>query len=279
MFSTVLYSFYPYWSIGPLVVYTLASIVVCFYIFKYKTSRTLVEYSALVGALAGFIYNTMIMASSVEAAGDNYLVTVNSSCTLFYAIYLAFAFVPGLIAFGRISRHRSNKFGKYTVYFGYLWSATMVIVGLTITIITSRSDELLESEGKMKHLVNLFLFLYYANWGFIPIFLVLHGIYFNEIKGKARGTLIVYTSLILLSYIVNISITSSNFANYTEFVTKTFAVLLTLCDIPVAIVFIIAAIFGHLWNTEILNHNDKVELHSDDSRVSAEESNKREEDY
>lgn len=259
------------WPIAPFILFAITFIVICFYILKYAAARTLVGYSALVGVLAALINSTVIMALIFKDMGQTFLTVliVGTQYFLFQVIYIVSTFVPGLIAFRRISRHRSNAFGKYTVYFGFLWSATIIIVGLVLTI-TFAIEKAFIGDAFV-HMLRLWGFLNYCSWGFVAIFLVLHGIYFEDLKGKSRSSFLAYTSLNIFSILALVVLLNIRY-NGTDFI-GWFATLyilnLFLCDVPVVIAFIIAVHFGHLWD---VNSRDNVEL---DSVVGSQEDSRK----
>lgn len=282
MLPIISYDYFPHWSIGPMIIFILVSILNGYFVIKYATARTFVGYSALFGALAGFIYNTIIMASVIMNANlrSPIIGRIESAFYIFYCIYIVFAFVPGLITFARISKRqqgaKSSKVGKYIVYVGHFWSALLIIIGLALTIMAAttfrrsarfayyRSDSIV-------HFGNLLMFAYYSNWGFVAIFLVLHGIYYGNLQGKARGTLITYSSLNIISTVVFVIVLNTDsYFGFRTMLTTVYVVLFILCDITVAAAFIIAVLYGHLWEDlkETLD-GEKVELESSNDNGAA----------
>jgi hypothetical protein len=266
-------------AIGPLVLFSLTFIVVCFYILKQPTARTLLGYSALVGVSAALINSAIDLANVVNIMNNNYgeYSSVSPSYYVFEAIYYAFSFVPGLIAFRRISRHKSNTFGTYNVYLGFLWSAIVLILGLVLTIMFAVVKEDY-SDDTFIHMKRIAIFLNYCKWGFIAILWALHGIYFQDLKGKARNSFLTYTALNIFSATASAIMSSISFldvgGDFEKILLIIFIVRFILCSIPVAIAFILVVHFGHLWNVDNNNAELNSVMNSEGSRI-AEESTRR----
>jgi hypothetical protein len=212
------------------------------------------------------------MTASIADPYDHSVVRDSQAIFLFYTIYMVFAFIPGLIVFEKISCHQNNKIGKYIVYFGYLWSAMMVIIGLALTIITATLSGEYVGDETATHYSNLLYFMYFSNWGFVAVFLVLFGMYLNVIRGKALSTFIAYAALNLISMIVFaiVSHVKDNFDSFYALTATVYGVFFALFDIPVAISFIITIHYGHLWNLELLNDN-KVEITDNENAIGSDE--------
>ncbi|KAG2230189.1 hypothetical protein INT48_000417, partial [Thamnidium elegans] len=123
-----LYREYPAFPIALVVIFSLATAVVLFSIFRGSTYRTPLVYSVLIAAISQLLCAILILIDFNTINYTAQLVfplfySLKPVYHLFYAIYVSFMFVPGLIAFGKISKKRNSKIGVFTSYFGYAWTA------------------------------------------------------------------------------------------------------------------------------------------------------------
>lgn len=260
----------PLWAIGPIILSLLALIAVGFCVFKYLSARKFVGYAALVGTLAGFIYNVIILASTSNSRGRDIIFQVNAAYYIFYSIYVVFAFIPGLIVFHKFACQKESKSGKYTAYFGFFWSAIIIIIGFVLTIIKattfSRGFRFSYFRGgsSLKHFRNLVAFLNYSNWVLIAIFVALLAMFYKFFQGKSRNTFFAYVFLNIASVLATvIALNIDNaFNSDSTMMVVMFILLFIVCDIAIAAAFIICAFYGHLWEptTEDTTMTDKVEL-------------------
>lgn len=258
-----------------MILFALTSMIVAFYFWNYRgTSRTYLEYGTLLGVVSGLLYT--IFVASLALQNDSINITdIEPAFFFFYSVYTAFAFVPGLIVFRKIAKNRNYRFGKYVVYFGYFWSIVVVGVGFSLAIFTTVTlGEGIINSGvsfsSIRIFVKVLTFLYYSNWGFVAVFFILFGIYFRVLRDKARSTFIAYACLNLFSILVFVII-DNTFGEYNSFISKVttvYGIMFALSDTPVAISFIIAIYYGHLWVSQTLN--DKVEVTDDENTASFE---------
>lgn len=145
--------------------------------FRPKSCRLL--YAALVWTMTGFIYNVIILASTSDSRGRDIIFLVDASSYLFYSIYVVFAFISGLIVFHRFARQPESRVGKYTAYFRYFWSVTIIVIGFVLTIIKATTLKrggfrfsYCRGGSSLKHFRNLVLFLIYSYWVLVDVFVV-----------------------------------------------------------------------------------------------------------
>lgn len=252
------------WSIGPAVISFFTFIIVCYKLFSRSESKGPVGYAALVESLAGLIKYVMAMTLALgrsESAAKAYI-----SSFIFYGIYLSFAWVPGLIAFRRISKETANAGGNMVALFGYLWAFIIVVVGFTLTIILAVNVEGMyevftfpfESFGR------LLQFMFYSGWGFFSVYLILLSMNTSHLSGPARKSIMAYSALNMLAVLVYTILANARPVadSYHGILVTIYAVPLVFCNIPIAIGSILAAYYGNTWRTSTfdISNGDKVEV-------------------
>ncbi|CAO3612833.1 unnamed protein product [Mucor hiemalis] len=249
MLATLAYTAFPELSVGPMVLFTLTLLYIIFSLFKYPSTRNSVGYSALIGALSGFIYNTIIMAKFHmeinSGSGINF-----APCFVFYGIYISFAFVPGLIGFNRIAKKYESSLGKFFINFGYFWAFTTMVIGLALTIYISVK----------------------IRWAFVAVFLVLPG----SSRGKTPLSLTVYSWLNIVVVLVNTILASVHVKgeNVSAILNTFFAITFVFCDIPVALALTIAASHAGFWKQNSITHDEENNNEKTEISVGGEEDTK-----
>lgn len=261
----------PLWAIGPIILSILAVIAVGFCIFKFLSARKFVGYAALVGTMAGFIFNVIILASTSDSRGRDIIFQVNASYYLFYSIYVVFAFIPGLLVFHKFACQQESRVGKYTAYFGYFWSVIIVIIGFVLTIIKATTFKrgsfrfsYFRGGSSLEHFRNLVSFLNYSNWVLVAVFVVLLAMFYKLFQGKSRNTFFTYLSLNIVTVLITVialNLDDAIDSDSTRMVVM-FILLFIICDVAIAAAFIICAFYGHLWEPSVEDNTmtDKVEL-------------------
>ncbi|CAO3657441.1 unnamed protein product [Mucor hiemalis] len=253
MLANLAYNIRPELSIGPLIISILTFLVISFLIILRSSSKDLTGYSVVVSALSALICNSIITVDTLKLSTIVFGVTSPSSY-VFYGIYISFAFIPGLIAFHRISKENGGTIGKFVVYFGYFWAFITIAIGLTLTIYVAKHVDLVfYTQENMDHfstqLTKLASFMYYSGWAFVVAYLVLFVSNSGAYAVTSRNSLIIYTSLNILSVLVNTIIFKlrKDLGTNGDLGLTSFSVTLVFCDITVAIALIIATYYGNLW--------------------------------
>lgn len=252
MIPTLAYTIDVFWALGPLGVYLLTLIIICVLLLTRSSRRQSIGYTSAIGALAGTVYSALLFITlyvNREVALPMFYV--------FYAIFITFTFIPGLIAFAKISKQKGDRLGKFVLGFSYLWALAVMVIGLAMAItlgvnLNSSDASFFEGSG-YTHFSKLYIFLVHSPWAFVATYLILLGAYSSSLTGKKpKMTLIVYSVLnmiavLVLTICINITTDDSNL-----YVTLTliYSFLLALSDIPYAIALIISTCYGHLWVTE-----------------------------
>jgi Ca2+/H+ antiporter len=89
----------------PMLLFIITTIVTGFYILRGPFHKTPIIYAAFVITLAAFIYTTIVMTSYLNSDGRRlpFSICTNHAFFVVYGIYLSFTFVPGSIAFDKLS--------------------------------------------------------------------------------------------------------------------------------------------------------------------------------
>lgn len=121
-----------------MVIFMLLTVTMAFFLIQSSVYRTIVGYCTFTAAVTGFIYTTVIVAScTIEDDFTTTFLEVNHGFCFFYGIYAVFAFFPAFITLYRLSKQLNDKLGIVIVYFACLWSAIIVLVGFSLTIIAA----------------------------------------------------------------------------------------------------------------------------------------------
>lgn len=247
MLSTAAYTVFPKWSIGPTVVFTFTLLCISFMLFKYPSKRNSVGYSALISAIAGFIYTTIIMVNFQTSAQVSKI--GGAIVFVFYGIYLSFNFVPGLIGFLRIANEKDNSTGKFSIYFAFLWAFVTIGVGLAMTIYTAlkaNSLSILEDTKAVMEfaavLTSLYEYMIYSAWVAVAVFLGL----LYLCRGKIPNSLIMYSWFNLVA-LVQISVSSIRMIDTVGMALAYIVSNLVLCEILSALALMCAAKYGDFW--------------------------------
>lgn len=225
------------WSYITMVLFLTLVVILGFYIATYSARRTSIGFSALVTALTGLICSILAVAT--------YRITSESSVVgafmFFYGMYISFAFVPGMYAFLIISRQMECQVGILLSYIGFIWVAVTMTTGLALSIIISTQNTL--------NYASALLFFYLSNWVFVLLNLILNGINFKRVTGKASTTIQVYSFLNLISVV---SFTIITFYPTPLSLSTSFLISLFFCDLTIAIAMLVAVLNGYLWIDQII---------------------------
>ncbi|GAA5801917.1 hypothetical protein HPULCUR_007375 [Helicostylum pulchrum] len=267
----ILYREYPTWPIAPVVVFSLTAAAVLFSIFRGSTYRTLLVCSALIAVISQLLCAILILVDFNTIHNPFQLVlpyfhSLKPVYHLFEAIYGPFMFVPGLIAFGRISKKRNSKIGVLISYFGYVWTIAVIIVGLALmiyiltelpdgddffdTIFNSMSPLKINST-QLEVCFKMSDFTYFSVWALVVTSLIHHVTQFGALKGKARNSLIAYSTLNIIAVIFNTAVPFM-LRKVSEYSQIIIAIVITLVFVHITscIAILLAAQYGHLWDTD-----------------------------
>lgn len=284
MIPTIAYLYNPSWSYGPTTIFALTTVISASLILLRDSShRAMMEYSAFVTTVSGFIYNILVMISFTNNEGAMklpLLIGANPAIFIFYSIYISFAFMPCLIAFHKISRTAGLRLGYACIYyFGYIWVAITIVIGLALTILFATKlpsmakfqsadyniNLIVAASEELSNYLGLLLFIYFSNWALVATTVLLYVIHFRRLQRKARITLFVYLTINILSVIFFVVVLYGGVTDvYTieEMVNLIFWLMLVLVDIPVAIGVLVAICFGSTWTVDSFSSGEKEEINS-----------------
>lgn len=184
-------------------------------------------------------------------------------------------FIPGLIAFYRIARGQDRKTGVINSYFGYVWTAIVTVVGVTLMILiatTLPKDDVEYTRGaidasfikqvsqKISVLYRLYSFIYFSNWALVAACLNNHVIQFRAMKGKARDSLIANSTLNIIAVIFNTAL--HNTSRNTDAV-AVMVIIFVFVNMTSGAAIIIAVQYGHLWEAhDNIDMDEENRFHS-----------------
>ncbi|GAA5801916.1 hypothetical protein HPULCUR_007374 [Helicostylum pulchrum] len=266
MFPVLLYRELPDSTIAPVAVAAIVVTSVLCSLVNTPAMRNPVSFSALVAAISQLICTILVLIDLKATITWAQITTplfysLKPFYHLFYAIYVSFMFVPSLIGFARAAKKTNRTPYILISYFGYAWTAVIIVVGLTlmILILTKLPEDSVkfpegdtgalfrESVSKQLDVLNtLYSFIYFANWGLVVTCLTQHILQFNVMKGKARGTLIVHSALNIIAVTFNTAFhNTSKDAN----ILAVIAIIFVFVNITSAAAIIIAVQNGYLWDS------------------------------
>ncbi|KAI8079422.1 hypothetical protein BDF21DRAFT_452599 [Thamnidium elegans] len=256
--------------IAPVALSSLVVASVLVSIYNVPVFRSPIGFSALIAAISQLICTIFVLVDFGTMRTWTQLMiplfySLKPVYHLFYAIYVSFMFVPGLIAFGKISKKRNSKIGVFTSYFGYAWTAIVIIVGLAlmILILTKLPKDDVEYTGaidalfresvfkQVNVLYKVYMFIYLSNWALIAACLIQHVTQFGVLRGKARNSLIAHSTLNIIAVIFNTAVpfmlqnTGRNAKAAAAII-----IIFIFVDLTSAVAIIIAVQYGHLWDSD-----------------------------
>ncbi|KAI7894726.1 uncharacterized protein EV154DRAFT_497698 [Mucor mucedo] len=220
---------YPF--VGPLVINCLLTIGVCYYMIKssvYRSPITYFSFLATLSALLGSIFN-----AAVYMDWSRYY-TLRSAMSILSVISTSSLFVPGLIGFHRISKQKDNKAGVYISVVGYLWA---FVLSLMVIVVYA----MFEIQGSIDSYYVRYV-LAYGHCGLAFLVVVLCLMTHQYLHGKAKKSLIAYTSLFIIFeiffFIVSFAVRSG---------VAYYGLTLVFIDFATALAVLISVMYGHLW--------------------------------
>lgn len=238
--------------IGQLILWSLLTIGVGFFIIKSSIYRTLIGYAALLTTLCGFV-NAVLQ--TVAALHFELVINIRPATNAFPIIYSTLAWIPGLLAMQRISKQKDSMVGICVANVGFFLAVVSIVCGSALYIYT----------GSRNALDNVNIY-YLVNCGHC-VFIIILGSYIKMEYSLLNGSLIAYTLLLTIAESIFLILF---FCYSYALISRVFQLALSLfcVDLPMIVAIFISALCGHYWTLDSLL-DDKEELNSTDNLLQA----------
>lgn len=243
-------------AIAPFVLWTAPFLVTMLFFIRSSKYRSSIGSTSIMALLFGVAASSVIVAAMVQAFNDDFSTSIDyPAYHVFYGLYLAFSFIPALIAFSKLEKQkRTSVVGKCVAYLGFFWVAVIFATGLACTILSALIIKAWE-EGEMDNFKKIFvmfatadLVLMYIGWGFILIHLILTSIYHKRVPyGTARRALYAYTAIETIQQTLYTIFVTADLGIADESFRYIIYLTLFLVEVPIVISILIMFFTGHLW--------------------------------
>lgn len=242
-------------SFAPLIYWVVLGAVTVYYCIKYPLYRNTISYICVLACIFGIVASILSIVVIIWESNHE-----QPAFFFFYGLYSTFAFLPPIVAFHtREKRMKQSNTGKYTAYFGFLWSAACILGSLATTIMAAiiTNQAYWVSEGLFERLTGGLIFVLVMNWGFIAVILLFALVYSKHLTQRhARSSFLIYVMLNVLSVLV-FTILAFAPLEFNFFTIDTLGYLtIFLVDLPVVIGVFVAFHMGHLWIGD--NHSNLI---------------------
>lgn len=227
--------YYLFGYIESLFLWSILTIGIIYCVFRIVSYRSRTVYATLIPAVFGLLYALMELLHEATYSGV-FIYRIPSN--VFFLLAVTLSALPGLVAYHRIIKQMGKLYGKWLVYFGFIYVFVIAIVGIIVTCLNATpsapSKELNE-------------FISRGNYVVIGILVFFNKLYGKKLQEKARITLIMYTFYYMISgvfsSIIHLDIDTPTFDFLVSF-------MFVFVDIPMILSFAISFFYGHLWTMD-----------------------------
>ncbi|KAI7897244.1 uncharacterized protein EV154DRAFT_489429 [Mucor mucedo] len=247
--------------IAPLVLWSLLIIVAIVCIIKSPVYRSPVVYITLIVAIFALICLIMSFMTAYDNSIYDFVVIPNEILTLIHSSLVA---VPGLMVYQRLNT-RSKEPDTWIIYFAYLWSCILIIIGIIHIGTESETyhDYRNYENSEMLHFIKC------GNCVFVMFLLLFVALHWNTLSsGKAKKTLIASTLLYAVSIIANLTIYwVTQELEYYDTLTV-YVITILLSELPMVLTLMLSVLFSHIWQLNQPSLKKKLKSESTINRYS-----------
>lgn len=244
---------YDNWFLGPIILWSLLTIVIASCLIRNSKYRSLVVYTAIMPVIFELVWAilNLVLAQSFKKLYYSDITELMPIVNAFNLLRPSFVPLPGLVACLRMSRQIGIKRAPWLAYLGFFYVVLLIIVNIIFVLVENDLDRLAE-------------FVIRGHCGFIGVFALYLAMFWKKLYGKAKITLIVYTSVYIISEIFFLVVDLNTFYTYAWII-----VSFVLVDFMSALSILITVLCGHLWTTDNfsseVNSNGKFEVDDNDN--------------
>ncbi|KAL9536844.1 hypothetical protein MBANPS3_012317 [Mucor bainieri] len=248
-------------AVAPFVLWAVPFLVAMLFFFRSSKHRNSISATSIMALLFGVAASSVILAVAVQVFQNDFLINMDyPPYHVFYGFYMAFTFIPALIAFSKLEKQeKPSVVGKCVVYLGFFWAAVIIATGLACTILSAvmiKAWEEMDDYDDFRKIFFMFghaqLVLMYIGWGFILFQLILTIIYHKRVPfGAARRALYTYTIITTLQQTLYTIFITANLGLSDDSFQVIVYLTLFLVEVPIIISILIMFFTGHLWISQI----------------------------